>query len=376
MRHDNPDVLILSTGLGFGHHQASQAITEALIEQSPTIRAETVDFLSLLPPYLARGIPWGHQSLAKNWPSGYGMMYKTTSKMSQFRLWNMIEQRPGLKSLDLLLKEISPKLVIATHPMPLMSMSVLRGEGRFPGSALAIVTDYVVHPDWIRPNIDHYCVPTTEVRELLVKRGFDPTRITATGIPLRHAFHAPLDYEITRQKLGWDSAPRILFIVGSQGMRPRPAMDAIEQLTKLPQDVRLVVITAEDTALFRFLEQRVGDDDRLTILPYQKNIHEWMAGSDVVITKAGALTTSEVLSLGRPLIIFRPLPGQETGNTNWLMRSGAAIHCETPSGLYLAARNLLSDPGVPVRMTEAASQVARPLAAKLIAEVCLNTIAS
>ncbi len=376
MRHDNPDVLILSTGLGFGHHQASQAITEALLERNPEIRTETLDYLSLLPRNLAKGIPWGHQSLAKNWPTGYGLMYRTTSWMSRFESWNKIEQRPGLSRLGELLEEVRPRLVIVTHPMPLMAVSVLRGEKRYLGHSLAIVTDYVVHPDWIRPNIDHYCVPTGEVQELLMKRGFDRSRVSATGIPLRHAFHSPLDYATMRQKLGWDSVPHILFIVGSQGMRPKPALKAIDNLLSLSHEVRLVVITAEDAALFQHLGRRKAGETRLTILPYQNNIHEWMAGSDVVITKAGALTTSEVLSLRRPLIIFRPLPGQETGNTRWLMNSGAAFHCETPLDLARAAAQLLSDRSLPEGMAKAASEVARPLAAKSIAEVCLELIGS
>jgi processive 1,2-diacylglycerol beta-glucosyltransferase len=40
-------------------------------------------------------------------------------------------------------------------------------------------------------------------------------------------------------------------------------------------------------------------------------MHELMAVSDLIITKPGGLTTSEVLAMGKPLMIVNPIPGQE-----------------------------------------------------------------
>ena len=37
------------------------------------------------------------------------------------------------------------------------------------------------------------------------------------------------------------------------------------------------------------------------------------------------LTVSETLALGRPLLLTRPIPGQETGNTHALVAAGAAF---------------------------------------------------
>lgn len=374
MTSRNLDVLILTAGLGFGHHQASNAMTESLIEQDPLIATEIVDFLTLLPKTLAKGVPWGHQSLAKHWPKGYGMMYRTTSWMSQFKTWNRIEQRPGLNNLDQLLKRLRPKLVVAMHPMPLMAISVLRRDRRYLGKAVAIITDYAVHPDWVRKEIDHYCVATDDVREILLRRGFSAEHITTTGIPLRHAFHAPIDYSIARRKLGWDAHPRVLFVVGSQGMKIKRATEALDKLMKLPEQVHVVVITARDKALYQSLSSRAENGRRLTVVPYQNNIHEWMAASDLVITKAGALTISEVLSLSRPLLIFRPLPGQETGNTRWLMQSGAAVHCETPDELLHWTEKILDSAPLSENMESAASTIPLQSSATSIAKVCLELI--
>ena len=46
--------------------------------------------------------------------------------------------------------------------------------------------------------------------------------------------------------------------------------------------------------------------------------HELMAISDLIITKPGGMTSAEALCRGLPMIIYRPIPGQEEANTAFL----------------------------------------------------------
>jgi processive 1,2-diacylglycerol beta-glucosyltransferase len=43
-----------------------------------------------------------------------------------------------------------------------------------------------------------------------------------------------------------------------------------------------------------------------------------MAVSSCIITKAGGITLSEAISLQLPIIVFRPVPGQEKENASYL----------------------------------------------------------
>jgi processive 1,2-diacylglycerol beta-glucosyltransferase len=47
--------------------------------------------------------------------------------------------------------------------------------------------------------------------------------------------------------------------------------------------------------------------------------------SDCIITKPGGVSTAEILSKEKPLVIFSPLPGQEYENAEFLLNSGAAV---------------------------------------------------
>jgi len=71
------------------------------------------------------------------------------------------------------------------------------------------------------------------------------------------------------------------------------------------------------------------------VLGFASNMHELMAVSDLIITKPGGLTTSEVLAMGKPLMIVNPIPGQEAANSDFLLERGAASQSESRRRLAL-----------------------------------------
>ncbi len=49
---------------------------------------------------------------------------------------------------------------------------------------------------------------------------------------------------------------------------------------------------------------------------------ELMQAADFIVCKAGGLIVSEALAAGLPLLIAEALPGQETGNVEYVVRGG------------------------------------------------------
>jgi len=92
-------------------------------------------------------------------------------------------------------------------------------------------------------------------------------------------------------------------------------------------------------------------------------MHELMAVSDMAVTKAGGLTISEALAIGVPLVIHKPIPGQEEENAKFLLRHGAAVLSKDASKTRELALSLLKDSGRRSRMREAALGIGRPMAA-------------
>jgi processive 1,2-diacylglycerol beta-glucosyltransferase len=97
-----------------------------------------------------------------------------------------------------------------------------------------------------------------------------------------------------------------------------------------------------------------------------------MAMSDLVVSKAGGVTTSEALAAELPMVLVNPIPGQEEENTTFLQAVGAAIVASRPADLRSLIADLLDNPERLARLREGARWVKRPDAAAHAAEAILS----
>lgn len=99
--------------------------------------------------------------------------------------------------------------------------------------------------------------------------------------------------------------------------------------------------------------------------------------STLIITKAGGLTTAEALAKGLPMVIIKPLPGQEEINTTYFLDKGAAIKITNERLLSQFIQDLISNPAMLKGMRQSALGLSKPSSsldiAKLILELCSTT---
>ena len=99
--------------------------------------------------------------------------------------------------------------------------------------------------------------------------------------------------------------------------------------------------------------------------------------STLIITKAGGLTTAEALSKRLPILILKPLPGQEETNSSYFLEEGAAVKIIKKKAIYELIQGIISNPAQLHRMQEAAHRLSKPNAsldiAKFILELCSTT---
>ena len=88
-----------------------------------------------------------------------------------------------------------------------------------------------------------------------------------------------------------------------------------------------------------------------------------MGCADIVVTKPGGLTTSEILARGLAMVIVNPIPGQEDCNSDYLLENGAAVKANHPSRLSRKVGHLLSDPKSLAERRTAATTIGHPQAA-------------
>ena len=129
-----------------------------------------------------------------------------------------------------------------------------------------------------------------------------------------------------------------------------------------------VVIVGKNRRLeVRLLEEarRSGGDAR--VCGFVENVFDWMHAADVLVTKPGGLTTSEALAARVPLVLLRPLPGQEERNARFLGARGAAVLATRGRDVGSAVGAVLEDAVLAQRLRDGAAALAHPDAAERIA---------
>jgi processive 1,2-diacylglycerol beta-glucosyltransferase len=101
-----------------------------------------------------------------------------------------------------------------------------------------------------------------------------------------------------------------------------------------------------------------------------------MCKASLLISKPGGVTSAEAMALGVPMLLIRPLPGQETGNTDVLVRHGAAVHIRHDREVEPMVTALMTNGKLLGMMGERAVALGQPAAATRIAEVMLAGLES
>lgn len=137
------------------------------------------------------------------------------------------------------------------------------------------------------------------------------------------------DPEESRKKLGLDSRPVILAYGGSLGA-PKVNDAVCEYLEKTLSKGDYQFLFATGKREYDRVREKLGvlcECPNLQLFPFIYNMAECMAASDVVISRSGAMTVSELAVMGRPAILI-PSPNvahnHQEHNARSLEKSGAA----------------------------------------------------
>jgi processive 1,2-diacylglycerol beta-glucosyltransferase len=113
---------------------------------------------------------------------------------------------------------------------------------------------------------------------------------------------------------------------------------------------------------------------RLVPIGFTTEMDKYMAAADLLVGKAGGLTTSEALARVLPMALIEPIPGQEERNADHLLEAGAAIRCNNLPAAPWKIAKLLDDPARLNRMRDASRAMGKPGAAAAIAEDALGLL--
>jgi len=364
---------ILSCNYGGGHKRAGEAIA-AEWEAQTGGHAEMVDYFArFVHPVFDAVTKFSYIQSVRRAPMMYGMFYKLTGDIRPDSLVQRAINRMGMDRLERYLAAERPDVVCCVHCTPAGTMSDLKIAGRTTVPCATVITDYVTHSQWIHPRVDLYCVPNALVRDGLVGRDVPADRIVVSGLPIERKFVRPLDRRALMAKFGLQpDVPVVLVMAGAYAMLGGVG-DVVRILAQFPRPLQALVVCGYDRKLEEQVRARITrSPHRFRVFGYIDNVEELMTVTDLLITKAGGVTVSEALAKQLPMLIYRPIPGQEEGNTRFLLEHGAALAPKHPDALGRALESLLTHPDRLAAMHRAAAGLGRPDAARVVVTHLVN----
>ncbi|WP_338532875.1 MGDG synthase family glycosyltransferase [Paenibacillus peoriae] len=369
-------MLILTGNYGDGHIQVAQAIQDAMQIRFPHMEPVIIDFMEWVHPYmnhLSRNV---YLQAVKTFPQVYGYLYQKTRRQNTLSYIIKTVFSTGIGRMMKLINEIQPAIVVCTFPLAAGVMSKLKSYGSIDIHTVTIITDHTDHSSWIYPYTDQYIVGSRSVRDSLIQLGVEETRIADTGIPIRPQFSQSIEREKTAKKYGLDPhMPTVLVMGGGCGMIG-DGSSTIQKFDLLSQPVQFILVCGHNEKLRMKLNESLKiSKHRIYLTGYINYVHELMAISDIMITKPGGVTTFEAIAMELPMLLCKPIPGQEQDNAKFLVRSGVAIHAETSGDLTERLSELLDDAKLLQHMIENTKQFHPKESAFASLEVIFGTIA-
>ncbi|NLP30170.1 MAG: undecaprenyldiphospho-muramoylpentapeptide beta-N-acetylglucosaminyltransferase [Clostridiales bacterium] len=198
----------------------------------------------------------------------------------------------------------------------------------------------------------------------------ESSKLVYSGNPIRRSFLLA-GFKDYRKELGLSSKDFVVLCFGgSLGAKKINSVmeELIASLYKAP-NFKLYFVTGKyyyNNIADNLAKRNIDLGNNIHIFPYLDNIHEYYFASDLIISRAGALTVSEITASGRPSILI-PSPNV-TGNHQFfnakvVADKGGAVLIEeknlTPEKLEATILRLMNNREALNRMADASSSIGK-----------------
>ena len=333
-------ILILSCGTGGGHNSAALAVQENLIENG--FCADFVEYLDIINPKLRNRV----NRLYIKTTHGKGKVFKVVYHLGE------LYQKTSLKSPVYQLNSLSKKklfsyiknneydYIITTHLFAAQALTSIKKD--YPIHFMAISTDYVCIPFWEETNPDCFIIPHEDLKNDFCQKGINKEKLLPFGIPVAKKYTTSYQKDDAKRLLNLDNNKNyILILTGSMGFGN--VTDMIENLLNNMENIFFIVSCGNNNKLYRTLNNKYKNNSRLIILSYTKKLDEYMKSSDIILTKPGGLTTTEISNLRKPFIHTMPIPGCENYNANFFDERKMSKKCNSMQDVIQTTKKLFDN---------------------------------
>jgi len=337
-------ILIISCSTGGGHNACAKYILEEL--KNNNIEVEFKDFYDIVNKKAKKL----SEKLYLSTLNGNGKIFKVVYKLGE--LYSKTKLKSPVYSVNKLHKKklynyiIQNKidLVITTHIFPALTLTAIK---KVP--FLLVATDYTACPFMEEANPNYYVIQNG-IEKDFINKGIDEKKLLKTGIPVSSNFIK--NAKNIRYNLNIDKEKTILIMLGSMGFGNINKI--VNNLLEI-DNTKIIIVTGSNKELYNKLKKI--KNKKLITLGYVHNMNDLIYSSDIVVSKPGGLSSTEIASINKPLIHAFAIPGIETINTNFFYNHKMSIKCDNENEIIQNIIKLLNDDKLQKEMIKSQSKI-------------------
>ncbi len=290
-----------------------------------------------------------------------------------------IGYRLARKYVKAVLQRLDPSVVVSVHPMSnhylARAMKELGMAGRV--KLVTVVTDPNSHlwSGWACRDADLIISPNDLARDRLLSLGIQPERIKTVGMPINPHFLKPpaVSRKDFLTPLGLD--PERLTVCITAGWAGGGHMtDVYSAIDGVKRPVQAIFTCGHNSELFEYVKSASRKSSVPTaVLPFHDSTADLMGACDLLVTKAGGLTTFEAIARRLPMaldLISEAMP-QESGTADMLIEHGLAMPIRRAIDIVPIVEQLEASPDRELKPLPSAHSLDRVDAIYVIARIIL-----
>jgi len=355
-----------------GHHSATLAVEKAIRTIDPHVEILNINTFKYTTPISEKVINRLYMGVIKRTPQLWDYLYDNPAVAKKLEGIKEAIHKFNSPKLKRLFEKFRPHVVACSQAYPCGMVADYKKTAHSNVPLVAMLTDFTPHSYWIYDTVNFYISASDDITTRLIEKGVNREKIRTFGIPFDQKFHEEIPKADALRRLGLNPNLFTLLIMGG-GQGLGPIKTVVKSLEKAKTALQEIIVTGTNKKVYRSLKRkRKKCRKKIVLLGYAHNVNELMSASDVIITKPGGITTSEALCKKLPIIILKPIPGQEANNAAFLSAKGAAIRLNFPEDINLVIDDLTANPKKLDALKQSCAHIGRPNASVDIANLLLK----
>ncbi len=324
-------ILLLSCNTGNGHNSAAKALVSC-INNNYHITCSEIDVLKLAGKTVSEKADKIYCGMVVKSPASFNAIYKAGELVSKMKFKSPVYYANTLYAYNLakFIHSHGFDTIIFTHLFPMETITYIKKRYLPNIKTYGIFTDYTCIPFVSETQLDAYFIPHEDLIYECVSKGMDIVKLVPTGIPVDLSLSEPMNKITAKRLLNLPTDKHtILVMTGGMGFG-KVTQTCSCLLSQLDDSCHIVVLTGRNKELKKNLDMRFYNNPQISSVSFTDDVQIYLNAADIILTKPGGMTSTEVAALRKPLIHTLPIPGCETQNAIFFSERNMSLRADTP----------------------------------------------